>query len=77
MTPEKLAELNIHEKRRVTDAAIRARYLLPGPVGELVARELAAWTQFGYRLGCDKVVMQSVDWLHREWERQQEGRRSA
>jgi hypothetical protein len=40
-----------HEKMRVRAAAFRATRLYPGPVGELVSRELLTWEEFGYRLG--------------------------
>ena len=40
-----------HEKLRMRSAAFRATRLYPGPVGELVQRELLSWENFGYRLG--------------------------
>ena len=50
-----------HERMRLRAAAFRATTLYPGPVGELVSRELLSWEEFGYRLGSDKLVMQLVD----------------
>ena len=41
--------LEAHEKMQVRAAAHRAKQLYPGPVGDLVARELLDWEQFGYR----------------------------
>ncbi len=42
--------LEQHERMRISAAAFRATRLYPGPVGELVSRELATWTEFGFRL---------------------------
>jgi hypothetical protein len=50
-----------HEKMRLRAAAFRATRLHPGPVGELVSRELLAWEDFGYRLGGGQLVMRLVD----------------
>lgn len=51
------------EKMRVRAAAARAPKLYPGPVGELIARELDSWAELGYRVGpgltarlCDHVL---------------------
>lgn len=49
------------EKMRLRAAAFRATRLYPGPVGELVARELLTWEEFGYRLGGNQLVMRLVD----------------
>ena len=58
MTP---APMNHQEKMRVRAAAFRATRLYPGPVGELVSRELLSWEDFGYRLGGDRLVMELVE----------------
>jgi hypothetical protein len=50
-----------HEKMRVRAAAFRATRLYPGPVGELISRELLSWEEFGYRLGGSRLVMGVVD----------------
>ncbi|MBC3189667.1 hypothetical protein H7X46_01125 [Pseudonocardia sp. C8] len=50
-----------HEKMRMRAAAFRATRLYPGPVGELVSRELLTWEEFGYRLGGNRLVMELVD----------------
>ena len=50
-----------HEKMRLRAAAFRATRLHPGPVGELVSRELLTWEEFGYRLGGAQLVMRLVD----------------
>jgi len=50
-----------HEKMRIRAAAFRATRLYPGPVGELVSRELLSWEDFGYRLGGNRLVMDLVE----------------
>jgi hypothetical protein len=52
-----------HEKMRLRAAALRAARLYPGPVGELVSRELITWDEFGYRLGGGQLVTRLVDHL--------------
>ncbi len=49
------------EKMRLRAAAFRATRLYPGPVGELVSRELLTWEEFGYRLGGGQLVLRLVD----------------
>ena len=46
--------------KRVLDAALRAKRIYPGPVGELLYAELLSWQGFGYRLGGDSLVMRLV-----------------
>jgi hypothetical protein len=55
------APMDHHEKMRLRAAAFRATRLYPGPVGELVSRELLTWEEFGYRLGGEQLVMRLVD----------------
>ncbi len=43
--------LNHGERARLRTAAGRARQVYPGPVGQLLARELLAWDDFGFRFG--------------------------
>ena len=50
-----------HEKTRLRAAAFRVTHLYPGPVGELLSRELLVWEEFGYRLGGDQLIMRLVD----------------
>ena len=50
-----------HEKMRLRAAAFRVTRLYPGPVGELLSRELLTWEEFGYRLGGGQLVMRLVD----------------
>jgi hypothetical protein len=46
---------------RLTLAAFRATHRYPGPAGTVLARELLAWADFGYRLGLDRPVMALVE----------------
>lgn len=55
------APMDHHEKMRMRAAAFRATRLYPGPVGELISRELLSWEDFGYRLGGNRLVMDLVD----------------
>ena len=56
-----MGSMDHHEKMQLRAAAFRATRLYPGPVGELVSRELLTWEEFGYRLGGDRLVMRLVD----------------
>ncbi len=48
--------LAAHERSRVRAAALRARRLYPGGLGELAYRELVAYADFGYRFAVDKLI---------------------
>ena len=48
--------LELHELSRIRAAAEHARRAVPGPLGELAARELAAYADFGYRGEGDALV---------------------
>ena len=52
--------LPAHDLARVRAAARHARRVLPGPVGELVARELTANVEFGYRFRTDALIPRLV-----------------
>ena len=54
------APMEHHEKMRMRAAAFRATRLYPGPVGELISRELLSWEDFGYRLGGNRMIMDLV-----------------
>jgi hypothetical protein len=45
---------------RVRRAAIVASSTLPGAIGEIVARELRAYADFGYRFGADSLLDQAT-----------------
>jgi hypothetical protein len=53
--------LDQHDKLRVRAPAFRVTRLYPGPVGEVLSRELLTWEEFGYRLGGGALVMRLVD----------------
>ena len=40
-----------HERSKMRAAGLHARRLYPGPVGDLIYRELCAYADFGYRFG--------------------------
>jgi hypothetical protein len=52
-----------HDKMQLRAAAFRATRIYPGPVGELLSRELLSWEEFGYRLGGDQLIMRLVNHL--------------
>lgn len=54
--PGDAPRLPFPEQVRFRAAARDARRLLPGPVGELVHRELTAYAEFGYRFGDDGLI---------------------
>lgn len=48
--------LLLHERSRLRAAAAHARRALPGPLGELVHRELTAYAEFGHRMTADALI---------------------
>lgn len=50
-------------KTQAEQAADRAPLLYPGPVGELLARELRVWTEFGYRFTEGSLLDRLIDHL--------------
>jgi hypothetical protein len=48
--------LPFHERSRIRAAALHARRLYPGGVGQLVHRELCAYADFGYRFSNDALI---------------------
>ncbi|WP_232664634.1 hypothetical protein [Pseudonocardia sp. TRM90224] len=44
------------ERARLRAAALRAKRLHPGPLGELVSRELLAYADFGIGFGRDSLI---------------------
>ena len=54
------AAMDQRERKRVRNAAFRASRVYPGPVGELLHRELMSWVEFGYRLGDRRMIMRLV-----------------
>jgi hypothetical protein len=49
-------ELHFHERSRYRAAAGHARRIYPGPLGELVFRELNAYAEFGHRFNDDGLI---------------------
>lgn len=58
-----IAPMDHHEKARLRAAAFRVTRLYPGPVGEMLSREILTWDEFGYRLGGSQLVMRLVDFV--------------
>lgn len=54
--PGNIRALTFRETSRLRAAALHARRTLPGPLGELVARELRAYADFGYRFSTDALL---------------------
>jgi hypothetical protein len=52
--------LPIHERSRVRAAALHARRIYPGGLGELAYRELVAYADFGYRFAADALIPRLV-----------------
>jgi hypothetical protein len=50
-----------HQRRQLRLAAFRATRVYPGPVGELLSRELLDWEEFGYRFGGGALVTRLID----------------
>lgn len=55
-----VARLEAVDRGRLMTAAIRARRAFPGPVGDLVARELSTWADLGFRFGGDATIAKLV-----------------
>lgn len=58
---DKLDPASFDEKQRIRTAAHLARARYPGPIGELVFRELIEWADTGWRLSPGGLVMQAVE----------------
>jgi hypothetical protein len=54
--PATLRRMELHEISRLRAAAAHALRVLPGPLGELAARELIAHAELGYRGAVDALV---------------------
>lgn len=55
-----LTPMNAHDKQWLRQAAFRVTRLYPGPVGELLSKEILVWEEFGYRLGGGQLIMRLV-----------------
>lgn len=49
-----------HDRMQLRAAAFRATRVFPGPVGELISKDLMAFEEFGYRLGAHGLVRRLV-----------------
>ena len=56
--PERLTH---PERMRIRAAAFQAPRRYPGPVGEVLAKELRDWEDFGYRFGGRALIIRLVD----------------
>lgn len=56
----RLERMDSVDRMRLRAAAFRATRVYPGPVGELVCRELLAFEEFGYILGLQGPTMRLV-----------------
>ena len=56
--PGTAPRMDRHEINRLRAAATHARRALPGPLGELAARELLAHAELGYRGAADALLPQ-------------------
>lgn len=57
--------LDLETRARLRSAAHRATRIYPGPVGELLQRELRSWEEFGFRFGSSGLVAALVDQILR------------
>ena len=49
------------DRARARKAAYRATRVYPGPVGELIARELLVWDQFAFRITQGGLIERLID----------------
>ncbi|HXV92362.1 MAG TPA: hypothetical protein VD813_03615 [Pseudonocardia sp.] len=55
-TGDRSGRLAFHEASRIRAAALHAKRVYPGVVGEVLARELTAHAEFGYRFDADALM---------------------
>ena len=58
-----IGRMDHQQRMRLRAAAFRATLAYPGPVGELLCRELLDWEEFGYRFGSGALVTRLIDHL--------------
>lgn len=58
--------MELHEKSRLRAAAFRAKRRYPGPVGEVLSREILDWHEFGFRVSNGGLIMQLVEHIMKE-----------
>lgn len=55
-----------NERLKIRTSAYLAQKLYPGPVGELIFRELMIWEDFGYRFGNGGLIDRLVKHIDAE-----------
>jgi hypothetical protein len=58
-----IARMDHQQRMRLRTAAFRATLVYPGPVAELLCRELRDWEEFGYRFGGGAFMTRLIDHL--------------
>lgn len=48
------------DRKRLRLASVRAKYVFPGPIGELLSREFLSLEEFGLRVGVDALTMRAA-----------------
>ena len=56
-----IGRMDHYQRMRLRAAAFRATLAYPGPVGELLCRELLDWEEFGYRFGGGAFMTRLID----------------
>jgi hypothetical protein len=56
-----IARMDHQQRMRLRAAAFQATLVYPGPVGELLRRELMDWEEFGYRFGGGAFIERLID----------------
>lgn len=69
-TPQPAADVPVPklqpvDRGRLLSAALRAEKAYPGPIGELVARELTTWSELSFRFGGESTIARLVDHVMR------------
>lgn len=55
-----LERMDMLDRARLRAAAFRATRIYPGPVGDLVCKEIMCFEEFGYRLDSGRMTMKLV-----------------
>jgi len=59
--PRGREETRAPREHAIPDGGRTCRRIYPGPLGELVFRELSAYVEFGYRFGHDGLILRLAD----------------
>lgn len=52
--------LDHYEKMQIRQAAFKATRIFPGPIGEVLSREILTWEEFGYRFGSGSLMRRLI-----------------